>query len=330
MNDLMRGGLIVLLVGTESLAGQQVTAPDFEPIVSQPAFARGAGPLILVDEGHNNFHTLSPATIPDATHEGSLAIPGRLTSFRRLMSADGFRVEPLTEPLSTSSLAGASILMISNALADENVDDWGLPNLPAFDREEVEAVISWVRAGGSVLLVADHQPWPAAAAVLASELGFVLYNGYAGSGGRPTDRDRFSRAEETLADHVIVRGRSPTETVSSVMTFGGQAFRAFPGTVVDPLLIFPPGSQMVLLEDPFAPEPPPERTITIPIDGMLQGAVRTLGRGRIAVFGEAAMFTAQVVGPDRNPMGMNHPDAPDNAQFVLNLFHWLAGVLPAG
>ena len=329
MNDLILGSLVVLLVVAEPLVGQQVPTPDFEPILGQPAFAQGTGPLILVDEGHNNFHTLSPTTIPDATHVGFISIPGRLTSFRRLMLADGFRVEPLTEPFSASALARASILMISNALADENVDDWGLPNLPAFDREEIEAVVAWVRAGGSLLLIADHQPWPAAAADLASELGFVLYNGYAGSGGRPTDRDLFARTEGTLGDHVIVRGRSPAESVSSVMTFGGQAFRALPGTDADPLLIFPSGSQIVLLADPFAPEPPPAETITIPIDGMLQGAVRTLGRGRVAVFGEAAMFTAQVVGPDRMPMGMNHPDATDNAQFVLSLFHWLAGVLPA-
>jgi hypothetical protein len=41
------------------------------------------------------------------------------------------------------------------------------------------------------------------------------------------------------------------------------------------------------------------------------------------------MFTAQswvadgVVGT----MGMNHPAAPENSQFVLNLLHWLTGLL---
>ena len=62
-------------------------------------------------------------------------------------------------------------------------------------------------------------------------------------------------------------------------------------------------------------------------DGMLQGAVFHLGNGRVAVFGEAAMFSAQVTGPERLPMGMNAPYAAGNPQFVLNTLHWLVGSL---
>jgi len=47
----------------------------------------------------------------------------------------------------------------------------------------------------------------------------------------------------------------------------------------------------------------------------------------VAVFGEAAMFTAQLAGPARMPMGMNHPLAKQNAQFALNVMHWLSGML---
>ena len=39
------------------------------------------------------------------------------------------------------------------------------------------------------------------------------------------------------------------------------------------------------------------------------------------------MFSAQVSGPDRTPMGMNHPSAGQNVQFLLNVVHWLTGVL---
>jgi hypothetical protein len=52
------------------------------------------------------------------------------------------------------------------------------------------------------------------------------------------------------------------------------------------------------------------------------------GQGRVAVFGEAAMFSAQVVGPDKRPIGMNAPDARDNSRFALNLLHWLSAVQP--
>jgi hypothetical protein len=49
----------------------------------------------------------------------------------------------------------------------------------------------------------------------------------------------------------------------------------------------------------------------------------------VAVFGEAAMFTAQSFVSDGvvRQAGMNHPSASENAQFVLNLMHWLSGLL---
>ncbi len=81
---------------------------------------------------------------------------------------------------------------------------------------------------------------------------------------------------------------------------------------------------LVLHWDPFEEET--DRVPRIRADGMLQGAALSYGVGRVAVFGEAAMFTAQV--EDDGPFGMNHPEAPQNAQFVLNVMHWLTGVLP--
>jgi hypothetical protein len=62
---------------------------------------------------------------------------------------------------------------------------------------------------------------------------------------------------------------------------------------------------------------------------MLQGAVLVYGSGRVAAFGEAAMFSAQVSGQERRPMGMNMPTASENPQFLLNVVHWLTGLLPA-
>ena len=60
---------------------------------------------------------------------------------------------------------------------------------------------------------------------------------------------------------------------------------------------------------------------------MLQGAVLRFGKGRVAVFGEAAMFSAQewITKDERVLMGMNRPDAAQNPQFLLNVMHWLSG-----
>ena len=67
--------------------------------------------------------------------------------------------------------------------------------------------------------------------------------------------------------------------------------------------------------------PPDERAV--PIAGWCQGAVMAVGSGRVAVFGEAAMFSAQLAGPNQQPMGMNAPEAKQNHQLLLNVMHWL-------
>ena len=306
------------------IEAQQVTDTAFRPIVESPAFDSEDGPVVLVDEAHNNFHTLSAVQLPHTDD----AIPGRLTAFRELLAADGYRVEPLTETFSANTLPKGAIFVIANALATANVETWALPNHSAFDRSEIAAIGDWVQSGGSLLLIADHQPWAAAAADLAESFGLIFNNGYASDADPGTEWEVFSTANGALHDHPIVRGRTRGERVDAVMTFGGQAFRPRPGVELDPLFVFPTGSELVLLQDPFAPEPPAEQLPRIRVDGMLQGATLRVGEGRLAVFGEAAMFTAQVTGPERQPMGLNHPEAKDNTQFVLNVMHWLSGLIP--
>jgi len=48
--------------------------------------------------------------------------------------------------------------------------------------------------------------------------------------------------------------------------------------------------------------------------------------GRIAVFGDATMFSAQLSSEDM-PIGMNSPESKENIQFLLNVLHWLTGKL---
>ena len=61
------------------------------------------------------------------------------------------------------------------------------------------------------------------------------------------------------------------------------------------------------------------------VAGWLQGGTRKLDQGRVAILGEAAMCTAQLEGTV--PDGMNAPQASQNAQFCLNVMHWLSGLL---
>lgn len=127
-----------------------------------------------------------------------------------------------------------------------------------------------------------------------------------------------------MADHPITEGRTADERIDSVRTFTGQAFRI--EREFEPLLTLPPGSTLRLPSKAWKFKP---TTPSIPAAGMLQGAVIHYGKGRVAVFGEAAMFSAQeyITNDERVLMGMNRPDAAQNPQFLLNVMHWLSGLL---
>ena len=46
-------------------------------------------------------------------------------------------------------------------------------------------------------------------------------------------------------------------------------------------------------------------------------------KGKVAIFGEAAMFNAQLAVPNRTPRGMNSAQAKQVYRFLLKLMHWL-------
>ena len=288
------------------LHAQQVADSSFAPSIASPAYSVGAGPRVLIDEGHHNFHTMA----------------GRFFAFARLLRRDGYVVVPNASRFSREGLAGARILVISNALAAENEDEWSLPTPSAFDSSEIAAVREWVMGGGSLWLIADHMPFPGAAGRLAAEFGVLMSNGFALDRSEEDGRMRFSRGDGSLMDHPITRGRNAAERVDSIISFTGQAFRVeAPGT---PLMKL---RRDVVLLLPQVAWQFSKLTQRMSASGMLQGAVVDIGRGRVAVFGEAAMFSAQLAGPNKAPMGMNDRTAPQNPQFVLNVAHWLDGSL---
>jgi hypothetical protein len=300
---------------SSELVAQQIVDTAFAPRLRAPAtFAPRTGPIVVVDEAHNNFHTTG----------------GRYRPFVRLLEADGFVVRGSTTPFDSASLSRARVLVIANAVAAQNRagENWRLPSYSAFTPAEVAAVAAWVRRGGSLLLIADHLPFAGAADSLARAIGVAFANGFAlppAAPGRP-DRDYriVFRRGDGLVRHPVLDGRSAAERVDSIVSFTGSAFRLVDGEAGAPLMRLPRGTRVLM---PTVAWQFSDTTAQLAGDGMLQGALFRLGRGRVGVFGEAAMFSAQVTGPRREPMGMNAPAAGQNAQFVLNTVHWLAGVL---
>jgi hypothetical protein len=307
---------LLILVFMSVLVGcstGQVPDKSYAPTIKNPAYGIGAGPRVCLDQAHNNFHTLD----------------NRFWAFGELLRRDGYSVQPNPEKFSAAVLERCDILVIANAMLESS--DWGeypYPTPSGFTDQEINAVQTWAGEGGSLLLIADHMPLAGVASKLAAAFGVEFNNGFAVAGfegaenleaafSKPTI---FSIETGTLISSPITDGRNENESVTSVRSFTGQAFQA-PASA-QPILVLPEDfiSLMPVKSDDFGPD-----TKRIPVGGWLQGAVMPFGSGRAAFFGEAAMFSAQLSG--NTPLGMNAPMAEQNFQFVLNVMHWLSGIL---
>ncbi len=283
---------------------QQIADPDYAPVVDEPMHAHGSGPRIFIDEGHSNFHTKD----------------GRFEPFASLIEADGYQVGSHEGAFSAGSLADVDVLVISNSLNSINRENWELPTPSAFSEEEIETIVDFVESGGGLFLIADHMPFPGAAAALAASFNVEFSNGFA----MEFDQNRrvgpsvFRRTDARIGEHVSTSGRNDLEKINQVATFAGSAF-PITGNAIS-LIHF--GENAVMLMPTVAVELS-ETTPRARIPGWSQGVAIEHGSGRVTVFGEAAMFSSQRIG-DNPPIGMTAPLAADNQQLLLNIIRWLS------
>jgi hypothetical protein len=291
----------VLIFLSAPAVAQQVADVEFNTLVEIPAYKR-EGPRVMFDEAHHNFHT----------------IDGRYKPFVDLVTNDGYRVVRNRQSFSKTTLASFKILVIANALGAEELDDDGADE-SAFTDEEIQAVQNWVKGGGALLLIADHAPFGGAAAALANRFSVDMSKGYTfdpqnSVAGAPTQLI-FSRENKLLATHPITEGRGEKERLNIVRSFTGQSLKGPEGSAA--ILVLSDGA---IDRATFASQE------SVSAAGRAQAVALKFGKGRVLVQGEAAMLSAQVSGADKRPMGMNVP-GNDDRQYVLNVMHWLSGVL---
>jgi len=286
-------------------SGGQMADPNFNAKVEKPAYKNsGHRPKVLFDEAHNNFHTAT----------------GRYKPFADLVTNDGYQVISNKQLFSPNLLPGYRILVISNALGAPRMNDANATD-PAFTNAESDAVRDWVRRGGSLLLIADHAPMGSANQILANRFGVDMSKMFT------VDEQNYDKESENpgfivytresgrLADHPVTRGRNDSERVNKIITFTGQSLKG-------------PANSFAFLKlaDTAMDAMPGGNTKPVSAAGRAQGIAMKLGSGRVIILGEAGMLSAQVVGAQRRPFGMNRPGI-DNRQLALNIMHWLSGLL---
>ncbi len=294
---------VLLLIIAPVVSAQQMADPEFNVTVERPAYKSNL-PRVLFDEAHHNFHT----------------VDGRYKPFVDLLVNDGYRVIRGRQNFSKGSLQTFKILIIANALGADEYDDDDADS-SAFTEEECDAVTDWVRSGGNLLLIADHAPFGSAARNLAQRFGVEMSNSFTvdpNHAEKSLGNDGFitySRENGLLAEHPITEGRNESEKIQRVISFTGQSLKG------------PENSSAFLkLSDSAVDKPSRDSEEVRSAAGKAQGIAFKFGKGRVVVLGEAGMLTAQLAGPERSPFGMNVPGI-DNKQLVLNIMHWLSGLL---
>lgn len=293
---------VVCLALPSSANAQQRPDPEFNTTIEQPAFTKNF-PRVLFDEAHNNFHTTT----------------GRYKPFADLISNDGYHVVRNRKSFTKPGLDTFKILVIANALGAEEMDDEGAEK-SAFTEEECDAVRDWVKAGGALLLIADHAPFGGAAESLGKRFQIEMSKGYTLDKANSFVPDGpssllFSRENKLLVDHPITRGRNDNELIKRVFTFTGQSLKGPKDSFA-----------FMLLGDTAQDKADRESTTLVSAAGRAQGIALKFGKGRVVVLGEAAMLSAQLAGSENRPMGMNVPGS-DNRQLAINIMHWLSGIL---
>jgi hypothetical protein len=293
--------IALYLLGTFAKA-QQVADSSFDYDIKKAAYPLGKGPVITLDEAHYNFHTLG----------------GRYYAFGKLLQKDGYVLRSGTEKFTAAYLGNTKILVIANA--NSGTGPWRLPAASAFSKEEIGAVQQWVADGGSLFIIADHMPFAGTTAKLAAAFGFNFIDGFAMR--KDNAPELFSRAKNNLSDNRITNGSNKSEKIDSIAVFTGQAFIAPKNATIISSL----GEEYEVLQ-PVVAWQFTDTTARISGIGLANGAFMQYGKGRLMVMGEAAMFSAQLAGPQRRRTGMSDPSAKQNPQFLLNIIHWLDGKL---
>lgn len=293
--------LLWMICCAAPITAQQMPDTTFAIDLSNPSYEKGSGPTICIDSAHNNFHTLNGGYAP----------------FARVMREDGYKVSDISTAITDAKvLQDCRIYMIVNPLHERNLGNWQLPTPSAFSSEEIDQIKSWVQNGGSLFLIADHMPFSGAAKELAAPFGFEVSNGFAFLEKPENQPDIFNLENGRLPESPILG-----DEITTVTSFTGSAF-TYPEDAV-PVMIFKEGDYSLEPEIAWQFNDETKRT---DLDGYAQGALLKVDDGKIAMFGEAAMFTAQTITNERGTFnfGINSKRlAPQNILFLLNLVYWL-------
>lgn len=302
--------ILQLIVSIIILASCVYQRPDMDVDMSvdSPKFDPNISPNVLFDAGHENFHDIHTTYKPFAT----------------LLKNDGIILRIHQGLFTEKALQNIDLLIIANAAAPEQK---GGEKTSAFSESEIHVLTEWIQNGGSLLLIADHDPFGSAASELAKVLGVGMESVWTVDTLR-VDQEigkntwlEYNQENNGLGQHSILQAESPESAIKQVITFTGQSL-SFDSTWTSILQLSNSAQNYYTRADASIASVDTSTYFSVP--GQSQLIARKYGEGRIVIAGEAAMFTAQVVRVFHKTIyaGFNYKGY-DNKKLVLNTIHWL-------
>jgi hypothetical protein len=276
--------------------------------VSSPKFKTERLPRVSFDLGHGNFHDIKTTYAP----------------FAILLKNDGILLNTHKSLFTKNTLQGIELLIIANAIPTKDTD---VKTSSAFTESEINVLTNWIQNGGSLLLIADHDPFGSASSELAKAFGVGMSSVWTVDSLRfnesigKTTWLEFSEENKGLGQHSILQSQIPQSAVRRVITFTGQSLN-FDSSWTSILQLSPYARNYYSRSK--ADVAASDTTTYFLVPGQSQLIAREYGNGRIVIAGEAAMFTAQEVRifTKSYHAGFNYKGY-DNKNLVLNIVHWL-------
>jgi len=258
---------ICCFIAFQTTGQQQRPDIDFEINIKTPKYVAEKTALIGVDASHNNLHK----------------VDGGFSPFAKLMSTDGYQLKSVTK-ITLDNLKPLNILVIANPIHQTNVGNWKRPIASAFNNQEIKVLKNWVNNGGSLLVIADHMPYAGATNELAKAFGFSYEDGFVMNEKQIWPPETYSKKQGNLFETVL------TKNIDSLAGFTGSGLRVPEGAIK--IASFPKTHKLLVPEVAWQFENNTKRSDA---KKLVMGAIMPHGKGKIAFFTEAAMFTAQIV-----------------------------------
>jgi hypothetical protein len=278
--------------------------PEFNSEVKEPTYKKGKGPKILLDGAHHNFFIQWDFIKP----------------FSDLAKADGYQTIVDSLKFTPDYLKRFDIVMIITALPFDFTTKTEVTDEITISQDEINSLYDWVEKGGSLLVFSEHAPLDQAINPLLNRFGIessvgttidsLNYNKEIGRKGWI----EFTKDNGLLnIEHPIVKGRTPSNQVNRLLTFGGSGLN---GKNYTNLLRLSESSENVV-----------HSTGVGPIGkGNSQALAGNVGKGKVVALGDSNGFTAMIFDGEngaKQKAGMNLKEY-DWKQFVLNTLHWLS------